>query len=709
MASEPPPSVADEPQLKQPPPLAAKSNDLEALRTAVVDAANVGAGLWVSYLFVLFYMLVAAGGVTHKDMFFESPVRLPFLNVDLPLTGFFWLGPALFLIVHAYVLLHFVMLAGKVSAFDSELRDQIDNVEVRKRLRRQLPSNIFVQFLAGPPEVRDGVMGVLLWLIALISLVLAPVALLVFFELQFLPYHHEWITWWQRLAVGIDLLLMWLFWPAIALRQEAEQEPTQRRPVAVIQRVGTVGSMYAISIASVLLVGVVAVFPGERLEAVQQHVNPTFVEEALVAVREALVAGKVDSARRKPESLWSNRLVLPGLDVIERTKLDSEAKIAAASETASLRARNLEGAVLIGAELRKVDFTGTNLRGAFLDKADLRDAKLDCALPFREGSQDNREPVLCVQLKGASLIETQLQGASLNGAQLQGASLYGAQLQGASLNGAQLQGALLNHVDRLQTGERRTLDSTVEKNNPAQLQGASLIETQLQGAALDGAQFQGASLDHAQLQGASLIETQLQGAALDGAQFQGASLNGAYMWRLDSKNIDLTNAQISWPRIEQVVSCDEPMANFVCAWTPQRFHELRDKINHEVPDGHGRKKLALDRIDQQLDPEKSFPDVERMESWRAVSNAPPSTSAYEPEVAKQWQQAGCAVEGSPYVASRLIARMTSDISPFAANSPHSAQLAGAFLAETCKGARGLSEREIATLENLSVLHPPKSP
>src|SRR3954452_8562420 len=171
MTSEPPPFLSDEPQLKDPPPLAAKANDLEALRTAVVDAASVGAGLWISYLFVLFYMLIAAGGITHKDMFFESPVKLPFLNVDLPLTGFFWLGPALFLIVHAYVLLHFVMLAGKVSAFDSALRDQIEDAEVRRRLRGQLPSNIFVQFLAGPPEVRGGVMGVLLWLIALISLV----------------------------------------------------------------------------------------------------------------------------------------------------------------------------------------------------------------------------------------------------------------------------------------------------------------------------------------------------------------------------------------------------------------------------------------------------------------------------------------------------------------------------------------------------------
>src|SRR4051794_24639527 len=166
MTDESAPLVPEEPQLRGPPPLAARANDLEALRTALVDAAGVGAGLWISYLFVLFYMLIAAGGITHKDMFFESPVKLTFLNVDLPLTGFFWLGPALFLIVHAYVLLHFVMLAGKVSASDSALRDQIDDAEVRRRLRRQLPSNIFVQFLAGPPEVRDGVMGVLLWLTA---------------------------------------------------------------------------------------------------------------------------------------------------------------------------------------------------------------------------------------------------------------------------------------------------------------------------------------------------------------------------------------------------------------------------------------------------------------------------------------------------------------------------------------------------------------
>jgi hypothetical protein len=80
------------------------ATDLKALRTAVVDAAGVGAGLWFSYLFVLLYLLIAVGGVTRRNLFLENPVKLPFLNVDLPLVDSFVLGPLLFLIVH----LHFV-------------------------------------------------------------------------------------------------------------------------------------------------------------------------------------------------------------------------------------------------------------------------------------------------------------------------------------------------------------------------------------------------------------------------------------------------------------------------------------------------------------------------------------------------------------------------------------------------------------------------
>jgi hypothetical protein len=173
----------------------AKATDLDALRTAVVDAAGVGYGLWFSYLFALLYFAIAAGAVTHRDLLLESPVKLPFLNVELPLKTFFILGWLVFLVIHAYVLLHFLLLAGKVGAFHTELQKQVpEDGEKRAQLRRQLPSNIFVQFLAGPREVREGIVGFLLKSVATISLVAGPIALLVLLQLQFLPYHNPWIT-----------------------------------------------------------------------------------------------------------------------------------------------------------------------------------------------------------------------------------------------------------------------------------------------------------------------------------------------------------------------------------------------------------------------------------------------------------------------------------------------------------------------------------
>jgi hypothetical protein len=132
-----PPASPAQHQLPPAVEFAARAQNLDALRTAVIDAAGVGAGLWFSYLFVMFYLLIAVGSVTHRDLLFETPIKLPFLGAELPLVGLFVIGPLLFLIVHAYVLLHFVLLAGKVGAFHTGLQAQIDDENVRTRLRRQ--------------------------------------------------------------------------------------------------------------------------------------------------------------------------------------------------------------------------------------------------------------------------------------------------------------------------------------------------------------------------------------------------------------------------------------------------------------------------------------------------------------------------------------------------------------------------------------------
>ena len=226
------------------------------------------------------------------------------------------------------MLLHFVLLAGKVGDFDAELKAQIGDEDVRTRLRRQLPSNIFVQFLAGSREVRSGVLGALLRLVAQISLVIGPIALLVFFELQFLPYHHWWITWWHRIAVLADIALLWMLWPSIARGERAGISWRDLRRVKIVALA---------SLAPVLLVTTIATFPGEWLEENLSSAkivpwNLKFDRWKLkdwsrASLHELLIAGDVDFAARKPISFFSNRIVLPGFDAIDHTKFDSETKV----------------------------------------------------------------------------------------------------------------------------------------------------------------------------------------------------------------------------------------------------------------------------------------------------------------------------------------------------------------------------------------------
>ena len=673
-----------EPAAAETPAFLKRAKDLVALRDAVVDAASVGAGLWLSYLFVLFYLAIAAGSVTHRNLFFESPVKLPFLNVDLPLLGFFVLGPGIFLIVHAYVLLHFVLLADKVGVFHAELRAQIPDEEARSRLRRQLPSNIFVQFLAGPREVRTRVTGFLLRLIAQISLVIAPLALLVLFQLQFLPYHNEAIAWWQRCAVVVDLALLWTLWPSVARGE------TTRLGWRDLRR-GKVAAWGLASLLPVFLVFAIATFPGEWLHATLPTVRvvPTQVAASgptkggwtWTSVHALLLGGDVDLVARKPSSLWSNRLVLPGLDA-EAGRADGKL----GGEALSLRGRRLEGAVLLDARLRRVDFTAARLQGATLDGADLKEARFDCAEPLHVGGETAVQrdrpvpaPKYCAQLQGARLERAQLQGASLKGAHLQGAMLDGAALQGATLQGAHLQGA------SLWAG--------------GDLRGALITYAEMQGAYLVGTDLRGASLDYAQMQGANLQDARLEGASLEGVFVWRAALRSSL-----GKTDFGASARVRTGPVYEGLDCPPVRwrghARPDCDWKPASYAALKRLIEKQVPEGDERRR-ALERV-ASLDPEGSRAD--ESDTWDDLERSSPAFGSLEQDLyrkkrARQWRDIGCDAKGAPSVIRGILRNFHDPEDP---QSPgRLAALATAALDEaTCPGARGLSDEDKVVLREI---------
>jgi uncharacterized protein YjbI with pentapeptide repeats len=522
------------------PDFAKKADNLEAIKKAVDDAASVSGGLWLSYLFVLFYLAVAAGAVTHADLFFEKAVKLPFLGIELPLVAFFLLAPILFVIVHAYTLVHLVMLTDKAKRYHQALYAQIEDAdggeterrkETRDKLRRQLPSNIFIQFLAGPSDLRESSFGWLLRGIAWITLVVAPALLLLTIQIQFLPYHSWLVAWTQRIALLFDIALVWWLWRKVL--SGGESDTTAPRTSLIAVGIGLLFSLLAIAFS-----WAIATFPGEWLD---QRMWGVTVHNTLFSAEP-----NEDTHRRFP---FSNTLVLPGLNVYEGLGIDDPEKAKWRDFVFRPRGRDLRGAIFTFASLPRVDFTGADLQGARLTKA---------------------------QLQGASLDQAQLQVASLDGAQLQGASLDGAQLQGASLQSAQLQGARLTN---------------------AQLQGASLTDAYLQGANLSSARLQGASLDQAHLQGALFNNAQLQGASFSEATLKATDLSGAYLWRSNQARIPAVLSAIpmvdddkNWqPRWQNLENQDQ-------AWDDKdkAYEELRTSLQ-SLPSGPLRD-AALERI-----------------------------------------------------------------------------------------------------------------
>lgn len=179
----------------------------------------------------------------------------------------------------------------------------------------------------------------------------------------------------------------------------------------------------------------------------------------------------------QPQSLDSSGIVLDG---------------------AYLMGADLKQAWMVGTSLRatvlyRAKLTGTNLAGADLAKANLMEAELNSEKTILNRANFTEAHLVKADLSGAYLIETDLSNADLSEANLRGVSLWRATLKKTTLQGATLTDVDLNQADL----------------TDADLHGAILT-----GASLSGSNLGGADLKYADLNGVILADADLRGADL---------------------------------------------------------------------------------------------------------------------------------------------------------------------------------------------------
>ena len=651
--------------------------DLEPLQKAVNEAASRVRGLWLGFIALLAYLFIAVGAVTHRDLLLENSVQLPVLNVELPLIGFFAIAPILLLINHFYLLLQLMGLGRRIREFNDEIKKTDLGEEARRRERRKLDTFVIVQMLGGTREERELLTGKFLKFIAMITLVIAPVALLLFIQLQFLPYQYELVTWWHRIVLAGDLALLWVFWPSIKLGDWAPWLDKLR--VAAVCIV-------------LLFAYVIATFPGEIVDswtAGKVGKNWSRPQDSFLWSTKGLLFGDLSAGKERKRWIpFSRALDLPDdKTLIDLDKFDTIKKRHAENKdqtkpwnqgrTRYLRERNLRGAMFDRSDLRHVDLFTAQLQGASLVGAILHGASLDFA-----------------ELQGASLAGAGLQDALLKGATLHGASLGGAILHGASLGGAILHGASLDYAEL----QGASLDY-------AELQGASLTGAILHGASLDSAELQGASLDSAELQGASLGGAILQGAVLDGAILHGASLDyaelqGASLTGAMLEDASLENTFLWWtygkpnPENLEHVWVDEPR---IKALEPKQLAELEQEVLAGVVDDEvgPRLKKVLERLKDE-DAQDRLPD----NYWTDAAGKT-RKAEHQKDLADRLTELACDEENTPYVAQGLTQGISARLE--AIGPTHLPRVARTLLdaaegkTTDCPGAKGVGAASIANL------------
>ncbi|MFZ3065486.1 MAG: pentapeptide repeat-containing protein [Nitrospirota bacterium] len=543
------------------------------LKDALDKSSSHNSRLILLFLLFLVYTLVIVASTTDLQLLIpESKVRLPIVNVELPLFGFYIVAPFLIVIFHFNLLFNLLQHSKKLYEWDKK-RNGGDKV-----LLYPFMFNYLIQYRE--KNIQHYFLKRSIWIVVYSF----SLAILLFIQLRFSAYHSLLMTFYHSLLIVADCFLLFIYWHRITRPELLTREYDSFKAMRMwhFHRKKWWGSLVFLAILISLGNLIILLLVKQVDTKYLTYIKP--VIPRLVLMEKTLVA-------LPPSDAIIQRYLAMG-----KSEDDAWADF---TKGLNLRGRDLKFAVFMNSNLQKADLIEAKLQGALLLGARLQGANLGKA-----------------QLQGAYLGGAQLQGAYLSEAQLQGANFFGARLQGTNLSGAQLQLAFLSQAELQGVNlYRANLQGAILNNT--HLEGANLREALLKGTNLDSTELQGADLSYARLQGVDLEGANLQGANLSKAQLQGTDLSGAYLYCTDLNGANLegllfediridTKTEVNWDDLLEKISPLIPKGKVVdetdppVSFFPAYEYRLKDIFSKNINNAKQRckdfKKEALSAL-----------------------------------------------------------------------------------------------------------------
>ena len=590
---------------------------MDSVQDEMLQSSRANRALLFGYIALLTFVWVALGGLT--DIHLLSGTSAPLLGISLPLSGFYIAIPLFLLALHFSVLFNQLQHMRKLRSW-SRRREKFGNAESR-----------FFPYIFNYIEgAHAGQAEYTLLKFSRWSLFyLWPLVTHLYIMRRFAACHEMQITLFHSLTVGLDILLLLLYWHRLAVpainRKKADTwagiiqyhlwftlgRPFYRflRPLIFIQyevaRASGLGDEPDFKYFRDALKKERRLYGLYRRGSLSSRwLGPTTILVFLTL----LALGRIQDIRNPNHDSFRLELMLtlvPSLDLSRHKFENGDLSLDlrgrdlrfANFRRADLAGVNMQGAQLPGADLSEANLKAANLRGADLSGAILRNAIMDRAAL-------NQALLPGADLSNVSLFQANLNGARLDGTILRKANLSEARLKNVNLENSDLQGASFRNVDLREFSLRgqslRFVDMSGADLSRSNLRGINIYKSNLEGANLFSANLQGAGLRSSLLTGVNLQNALLQGAKLESVTLEGAGLKNASLQGAEFNYVNLAGVDLSGVFIRGAAFYASPLASIQLqkAFKTYQGADWRNmlKLAEEFPASGSRKHEYIQRI-----------------------------------------------------------------------------------------------------------------